>query len=125
MLNYTTTIFRESGSSISPEISAIILGVIQLFGTYIATFLVDRSGRKILLLCSSTGTAFCLFILGVYNYLHKNGIHVKPYSWISILSFSGMMFLAACGIIPLMFVIIAEVMPENVMSTHNTPRRNF
>lgn len=117
MLNYTATIFRESGSSISPEFSAIILGVIQLFGTYVATFLVDRSGRKILLLCSSTGTALCLFVLGIYSYFHSIGVDVKPYSWISILSFSGMMFLAACGIIPLMFVVIAEVMPENVIKT--------
>lgn len=117
MLNYTATIFRETGSSISPEFSAIILGVIQLFGTCIATFLVDRSGRKILLLCSSSGTALCLFILGIYSYLHNIGVDVKPFSWISILSFSGMMFLAACGVIPLMFVVIAEVMPENVMNT--------
>lgn len=114
MLNYTATIFRESGSTISPEFSAIIVGVIQLLGTYVATFLVDRLGRKILLICSSTGTALCLLCLAAYSYSNSIGIDVTPYSWISIMSFSGMMFLAACGIIPLMFVVIAEVMPENV-----------
>lgn len=114
MLNYTATIFRESGSSISPNFSAIIVGFIQLLGTYMATFLVDRLGRKILLVFSSIGTGLCLLCLGSYSYANALGFDVKPYSWISIASFSGMMFLAACGIIPLMFVVIAEVMPEKV-----------
>lgn len=116
MLNYTATIFRESGSTISPHISAIIVGLIQLLGTYFATFFVDRLGRKILLILSTIGTSICLACLGAYSYANSIGIDVKPYSWISIASFSGMMFLAAVGLIPLMFVVIAEVMPEKVNS---------
>lgn len=114
MLNYTATIFRDSGSSISPEFSAIIVGVIQLLGTYVATFLVDKLGRKILLVCSSIGSSLCLACLGMYSYFNSIGIDVEAYSWVSIVSFSGMMFLAASGLIPLMFVVIAEVMPEKV-----------
>lgn len=117
MLNYTATIFRDSGSDISPNFSAIIVGVIQLLGTYAATFLVDLLGRKFLLTFSSVGTGLSLLCLGAYTYAHKLGFDVAPYSWISIASFSAMMFLAACGIIPLMFVVIAEVMPEKV-GTH-------
>lgn len=114
MLNYTATIFRESGSSISPNLSAIIVGIIQLLGTYVATFLVDRLGRKILLTLSAVGSSLSLAILGAYSYANSIGIDVKPYSWISIASFSGMMFLASNGLIPLMFVVISEVMPEKV-----------
>lgn len=114
MLNYAATIFRESGSVISPNFSAIIVGFIQLLGTYAATFLVDLLGRKLLLTFSSVGTGLSLLCLGAYTYAHNLGFDVKPYSWISIASFSGMMFLAACGIIPLMFVVISEVMPEKV-----------
>lgn len=114
MLNYTALIFRQSGSAISPNLSAIIVGAIQLLGTYVATFLVDRIGRKILLTFSAIGTAICLACLGAYSYCNSIGISVEEYSWISIASFSGMMFLAACGIVPLMFVVIAEVMPEKV-----------
>lgn len=116
MLNYTATIFRESGSSISPNLSSIIVGVIQLLGTYVATFLVDRLGRKILLTFSAIGSSLSLAVLGAYSYANSIGIDVKPYSWISIASFSGMMFLASNGLIPLMFVVISEVMPEKVRS---------
>lgn len=47
MINYTATIFSESGSDISPNLSAIIVGFIQLIGTIVATQLVDRAGRKV------------------------------------------------------------------------------
>lgn len=47
MLNYTADIFRESGSNVSPNVAAIIIGFIQLLGAYAATELVDRSGRKV------------------------------------------------------------------------------
>ena len=47
MLNYTATIFAESGSNLSPNMSAIVIGVIQIIGSYISTMLVDRAGRKV------------------------------------------------------------------------------
>lgn len=49
MLSYTATIFEEAGSSIPPNMSAIIIGIIQVIGNCIATYLVDRSGRKVAL----------------------------------------------------------------------------
>lgn len=48
ILQYTGTIFEEADSSISANDSSIIVGAIQLFGSYIATLLVDRAGRKVL-----------------------------------------------------------------------------
>ncbi len=47
MLNYTASIFAESGSNLTPNMSAIIVGIIQLIGAYMSTFLVDRAGRKV------------------------------------------------------------------------------
>lgn len=50
MLNYTSVIFAESGSDMSANTAAIIIGVIQLIGAYISTVLVDRAGRKVILI---------------------------------------------------------------------------
>lgn len=47
MLTYTATIFEESGSNLTPNMSAIVIGLIQLFGTYISTNLVEKMGRKV------------------------------------------------------------------------------
>lgn len=47
MLSYTASIFQESGSNLSPNMSAIVVGVIQLAGAYCSTFLVEKAGRKV------------------------------------------------------------------------------
>lgn len=47
MISYTGVIFSKSGSALSPGVSSIIVGVIQLMGAYIATLLCDRLGRKV------------------------------------------------------------------------------
>lgn len=47
MTVYTGTIFAESGSNLSPNAAAIVVGGIQLVGTYFATILVDRNGRRV------------------------------------------------------------------------------
>lgn len=47
MLNYAGQIFKDSGSQLDPNLSAIIVGCIQLVGTYVPTLLVDRAGRKV------------------------------------------------------------------------------
>lgn len=47
LVNYTAKIFVDSGSDLPPNESAIIVGVIQLIGTYVSTILVDRTGRKV------------------------------------------------------------------------------
>lgn len=50
---YTASIFQETGSTLSPNMSAIIIAAIQLIGTMIATELVERAGRKVRVSCWS------------------------------------------------------------------------
>lgn len=47
MLSYTSLIFHETGSNLSPNMSAIVIGAIQLIGTCVGTYLVERVGRKV------------------------------------------------------------------------------
>lgn len=47
MLNYTNKIFSESGSTMSPNNSAIFVGIVQLIGGYFSTAYVDKAGRKV------------------------------------------------------------------------------
>lgn len=137
MINYTATIFSESGSSIAPKLAAIVVAAIQLVGTLVSTQLVDRAGRKVtaaaamrrgalivcfflssafqfLLIGSLIGSGVSLVTLATYSYMNVLGYNVKPYSWVAVSSFSAMLFLASCGIIPLPFVVLAEIMPERV-----------
>lgn len=47
MLSYTANIFKEAGSALSPNLSAIVVGAIQFVGTCVLVSLVDRTGRKV------------------------------------------------------------------------------
>lgn len=47
MVVYAAQIFAAAGSSVKPNVAAIVIGVVQLLGTYISVLLVDRAGRKV------------------------------------------------------------------------------
>ncbi|XP_055302942.1 facilitated trehalose transporter Tret1-like [Sitodiplosis mosellana] len=114
MLQYTANIFQEAGSSMSPNMSTIIVAVIQFLGSYVATNLVDRAGRKFLFIVSTVGTAMGLITMEVYMMLKTWGYDVESYSWIPIASFSFVIFIANWAVLTLPFPVIAELMPENL-----------
>lgn len=126
LVSYTTYIFAQSDSVIPDEWSAIVVAVIQLAGTYLSSVLIDRLGRRPLLLISSFGCIFSLTGLGTFLYLNQlGGYDLVPFNWIPLVTFSSLVFLAATGIIPISFVIMTEIMPakvnilENDLDVHN------
>jgi len=114
LLNYTASIFAESGSDLSPNTSAIVVASIQIFGTYSSTILVDRVGRKILLIISEFGTSLGLISMGLYSYFSKHDYDLSEFGWIPIASISFVIFIASLGILTLPFVVIAEILPQKV-----------
>lgn len=119
LVNYSANIFRDSGSDIDPHMSSIILAAIQVAGTYMATLLVDRLGRRILLITSAAATSLGLTVMGVYSFL---GTHLHwnlaAFSWVPVTSLSFVIFIASIGILPLPYVVLAEVLPPNVYTIY-------
>ncbi|KAG4074992.1 hypothetical protein HA402_014571 [Bradysia odoriphaga] len=111
LLSYTATIFANSGSILSPNLSAIIVGVIQLVGTYISTIYIERTGRKVIFFPTIS------HILGAYMYLNSVWeCDLTSMAWIPIVSFSMIVLLASIGLMPISFVYVTEVMPEKIRS---------
>lgn len=48
LLCYSSTVFEEAGSNLSPNSSAMVVGTILFIGSLIATNLIDRAGRKVI-----------------------------------------------------------------------------
>lgn len=116
MLNYTASIFKQAGSSLSPQNSAVIVAFIQLLGSYVATLLVERAGRKLLYLASTIGTGIGLSILGLYVGLSSKGYDCSGFQWVPIGSFSMAIFFSQLALLSLPFLVIAEILPPKVRS---------
>ena len=59
-------IFESAGVDADSSFATIIIGLIQLGATFISTFLVDRAGRRMLLLISGAGMAASMASLGYH-----------------------------------------------------------
>lgn len=115
MMTFAGTIFQESGSSLSPNMSSIVVAVIQLLGSYCSTLCVDRFGRKILLAGSGFGIALGLTGLGLYIFCKVELLmDMDSVSWISLLCFCFPIFIGNCGIMAMPFVIVSEIFPLRV-----------
>uniref|UniRef100_A0A2S2NDY1 Facilitated trehalose transporter Tret1 n=1 Tax=Schizaphis graminum TaxID=13262 RepID=A0A2S2NDY1_SCHGA len=74
IIQYTSKLFSISGSSVSPNTASIITGIFQLMGSGITIFLIDRVGRRRLLLVSSSVVVACLAMLTMYFYFLNKGM---------------------------------------------------
>lgn len=104
----------ETGSSIDPNVSSIVMGILQVCGNYTASQLIDRTGRKTLLLVSTSGAAISQAITGTYIYLGKSGYDVSAFNLLPVICISFFIFINAIGILSVPYVILAEVMPQKV-----------
>lgn len=111
---YAETIFKSTGSTVDPQMSSIVMAVVQVIGTYTASQLMDRAGRKVLLLVSLSGGCVMLLITGTYSYLAKHDYDVSSFNWVPIVTISSFLFLSAIGIIPVPFTMLSEVIPPKV-----------
>lgn len=112
-INYTAEIFMESGSSLSPNMSAIIVAIIQLAGSVTSTFAIGNMSRKLLFAMTCFGTIVGLLAMGTHGYL-KMYYDMTDFAWVPIASLSFVIFVASIGLLPLTFVMLSEILPQNV-----------
>ena len=72
VLFYLTDIFIRADTGFSSELQALIVSIVQVVGMIVAVLLVDRFGRRPLLIASALTASVSLFILGTYFYLEEN-----------------------------------------------------
>ncbi|CAH1102368.1 unnamed protein product [Psylliodes chrysocephalus] len=116
VMGYMQTIFTECGTSISSDIASIIIGVLQIVSNVVATFTVDKVGRRVLLLASNIGCSISLILLGAYFLLKDHKIDTDVIFWLPlaclILFFSSYNF--GFGTLPL--TICGEIFASNIKS---------
>lgn len=109
----TSTIFSSAGASISAEIATIIIGVIQVVATFISSMIVDKLGRRILLMFSALVMCLCTTALGVYFFLQdkhgENASILEAISWLPLLSLSLFIIAFSFGFGPIPWMMAGEL----------------
>lgn len=106
-------VFTLSHTTLDIGMCTIIIGVIQIVGTYTTTLLCDRFGRKILLLISSLGCGICLAAFGSFTYFAER-YDLSSVGWMPLLLLSLDVFLCNIGLVGVLFVVLVELMPAKV-----------
>lgn len=108
IFNYAEEIFRAAGYDISTVLQNIVwTGSVNFLFTLVAIGLVDRAGRRMLLLSGAFGLAIIYIALGGCYYFHITGLPVL------------LLVLAAIGcyamsLAPVTWVVISEIFPTRV-----------
>ena len=108
VLYYAPRIFDSMGMG-NPMVQTVIMGVVNIVFTLVAVFLVERWGRKPLLITGSLGMA-----LGAFGVAMSNLVAVPPIvPVLSIMVYSAS-FMFSWG--PICWVLIAEIFPNTIRS---------
>ncbi|KAF2879593.1 hypothetical protein ILUMI_26575 [Ignelater luminosus] len=117
---YTSSIFESAGSKLDPKIATIIVGVIQCVSTFIASLIVDRLGRRILLLGSALCMAIAGTLLGIFFTLKEREIvdadTITTLGFLPILALSIFMVVFSLGFGPIPWMISSELFPSEIKS---------
>ncbi|KAJ1408880.1 Sugar/inositol transporter, partial [Sesbania bispinosa] len=117
VLFYSSTIFGNAGIS-SSNAATVGLGAIQVIATGITTWLVDKSGRRLLLIISSSVMTVSLLLVSIAFYLEGVTSEDSPlHSILSILSVVGLVTMVigySLGLGPIPWLIMSEILPVNI-----------
>ncbi|KAF5747117.1 sugar transporter ERD6-like 6 [Tripterygium wilfordii] len=112
VLFYSSTIFEAAGIS-SSNVATFGVGAIQVIATGVATWLVDKTGRRLLLIVSSSGMTFSLLIVAIAFYIKGfTSVDSSLYSILGIISVVGvvgMVISFSLGLGPIPWLIMSEV----------------
>lgn len=116
VLFYATTIFAAAGVDIDPGVSSIIIAIIALIASFLATAFVDKFGRKILLTSSFASCFLGLVGIGTFFVLQDFGINTANIEWLPLASLGVFNFFFNFGIAPVTYTLLAEILKDEAKS---------
>ncbi|KAI4381716.1 hypothetical protein MLD38_007765 [Melastoma candidum] len=117
VLFYSTTIFEDAGVS-SSNVATLGVGVIQVVATAVTTWLMDKAGRRLLLIISSCSSFISLVVVAIAFYVQSYVSEDSSWhSTMAIMSLVGLVafvvaFSLGLGAIP--WLIMAEILPVSI-----------
>lgn len=119
ILFYSSTIFETAGIS-SGAVATFGLGSIQVIATGVATWLMDKAGRRVLLIVSSAGMTASLLLVAVAFYLEgvvsEDSVFYSALGMLSVIGLVAMVVAFSLGMGPIPWLIMSEILPVSIKS---------
>jgi SP family sugar porter-like MFS transporter len=105
---YAQEIFTAAGYGVSDVLfNIVVTGAVNLIFTLIAIRLVDRLGRKPLMMVGSAGLAVAFGLIGASFAVHSRGLHI-------LILVVAAMALYALSLAPVTWVLLSEIFPNRI-----------
>jgi sugar porter (SP) family MFS transporter len=113
VIYYAPTIFKFAGiaSTSAAILASVGVGLVNVLLTLVAMQLIDRVGRRPLLLCSLGGMGVGLFMLGLAFSLPRLG---GMLGWIAVISLMVYVGSFAVGLGPVFWLMLSEIYPLRI-----------
>lgn len=99
------------------SVCTVIVGVVQVIATCVSAAVVDKMGRKILLLVSASVMALCTIALGVYFFLmDKDQDSVADLGWLPLTSLIVFIIMFSFGYGPVPWLMMGEIFDPSFKS---------
>jgi SP family facilitated glucose transporter-like MFS transporter 8 len=86
----------------------------SVIATYVSTLVVDKLGRKILLLSSIIVMGICTLLIGAFFYMKVNNYNVSSIGLIPLVSMCLFIILFSLGFGPIPWMLIGEIFPAQI-----------
>ncbi len=108
VFNYTSTIFESVGANLNRQLLETVgIGIVNLTFTIIAMFLVDKLGRRQLMLFGSLGLSVLYIVLAIVLQAHLSPGIVSLFVLLSIATYG-------ISLAPVTWVLISEIFPNRI-----------
>ncbi|EER07555.1 hexose transporter, putative [Perkinsus marinus ATCC 50983] len=107
---FQTTIFEMAGLKDS-DVLAITVRIVSTLANFPALYLVDRLGRRPLIISSAAGMCLSQFLMGLFFYLDRDG-DAHNIAWLALLASYGYQFTYSWGVGPIRWMLASELFPD-------------
>ncbi|KAH8257447.1 hypothetical protein KR038_010160 [Drosophila bunnanda] len=112
---YSSRIFKEANTGIGPRWATILIGIMQVVATFVSTVVVDKLGRRILLLASGISMAVATTAIGVYFYLQsQDETQVESLGWLPVASLCIFIIMFSMGYGPVPWLMMGELFATDI-----------
>lgn len=126
---YTGDIFDASGIALESQYATLIIGCVQVVATFCSSMVIDKLGRKILLLISDFFMAISTILLGIFFTLKDRELvdneTLDTLGFLPVLALCIFIIVFSLGFGPIPWLISSELFPPDIKAVASSAAGTF